>query len=74
MGTSYTSGKTTVAAHTGGELALNEHDTITGVHDMSTGDGDDVLIGAGGNPGMHPGVGVNLCDPNGDDAVPPASC
>jgi Ca2+-binding RTX toxin-like protein len=67
-------GEPPVPAGTGGEVALAEHDTITGVQDMWTGSGDDVLIGPGGNPIMNEGTGADLCDPDGNDLVPPAPC
>ena len=72
--TPYHGDNAVLPAHTAGELALAEHDTITGVHDIWTGSGDDVLIGAGGNPLMNSGTGADLCDPDGDDLVPPAPC
>jgi Ca2+-binding RTX toxin-like protein len=67
-------GKTPIPAGTAGEVALAEHDTVTGVQDMSTGSGDDVLIGPGGNPIMNEGTGADLCDPDGNDLAPPAPC
>jgi Ca2+-binding RTX toxin-like protein len=72
-GTPY-AGKVPQPPHTGGEPAAAEHDTITGVHDVWTGSGDDVLIGAGGYPLLNSGPGADLCDPDGDDAVPPVAC
>lgn len=67
-------GETPIPAGTAGEVALAEQDTITGVQDMWTGSGDDVLIGPGGNPIMNEGTGADLCDPDGNDLVPPAPC
>lgn len=67
-------GKTPIPAGTAGELALAEHDTITGVQDMSTGSGDDVLIGPGGYPLLNSGSGDDLCDSDGNDLLPPAPC
>jgi Ca2+-binding RTX toxin-like protein len=67
-------GKPPIPAGTGGEVALAEHDTITGVQDMWTGSGDDVLIGPGGNPLTNSGTGADLCDPDGNDLAPPAPC
>jgi Ca2+-binding RTX toxin-like protein len=71
--TPYTDGKAVLPAHTAGERALGEQDTITGVQDIATGAGDDVLIGFGGSV-FSSGAGADLCDANGDDGVPPAPC
>jgi Ca2+-binding RTX toxin-like protein len=67
-------GTTPIPAGTAGEVALAEHDTIVGVQDMSTGSGDDVLIGPGGNPIMNSGTGADLCDSDGNDLSPPVPC
>jgi Ca2+-binding RTX toxin-like protein len=67
-------GKNPIPAGTAGEVALAEQDTITGVQDMSTGSGNDVLIGSGANPITNSGPGADLCDPDGNDLVPPVPC
>lgn len=51
-----------------------ELDTITGVLDITTGAGNDVLIGRSDNPTLNPGAGSNLCDRNGNDGVELTPC
>ncbi|OLF19291.1 calcium-binding protein [Actinophytocola xanthii] len=76
--TSYDGPSVELPAGHAGALGANgtlvERDTVTDVHDISTGDGDDVLIGSGGNPVMISGGGSDLCDPDGDDGVELAPC
>jgi Ca2+-binding RTX toxin-like protein len=79
-GTSYDGELVDLPAESGGELGddgtLVEHDTVTGVQWVSTGSGDDTLIGPGGDDPIiqNSGTGADQCDPDGNDGVKLADC
>lgn len=70
-------GSVSVPAGSAGTLVggvLVETDTLTGVHDVRTGSGNDILIGPGDGPILSSGEGADLCDVDASDGIVLKDC